>query len=120
MGPKKGLSAFIKKQKTTKEKKTTGTEEESSAPTTGDQIKLADAEVQQTQKPNSKNTPANKKAESSDEEEDELELAGQMSHGNIKEYKDVAKDKSKESGWDMAKLDEEKAVEESKTTDTKA
>jgi len=46
MGPKKGLSAFIKSQKTTKEKKTTvTTEEKASAPTTGEQIKAADAEV---------------------------------------------------------------------------
>lgn len=72
--------------------------------------------MKQTQVQNAKNTPAaNKKAESSDEEEDELELAGQMSHGNIKEQKDVANlNKGKEAGWDMAKLDEEKAAEESK------
>ena len=119
MGPKKGLSAFIKSQKTTKDKKTT--EEQSSAPTTGDQIKSADAEVQQTQKQTAKNTPANKKAESSDEEEDELELANkQMSYDNIKEHRDVANlNKGKESGWDMAKLDEEKA-EESKNAGAKA
>ena len=38
-----------------------------------------------------------------------------MRHGNIKEQKDVANlNKGKEAGWDMAKLDEEKAAEESK------
>jgi len=39
-----------------------------------------------------------------------------MRHGNIKEQKDIANlNKGKEAGWDMAKLDEEKAAEESKT-----
>jgi hypothetical protein len=43
-----------------------------------------------------------------------------MSHGNIKEQKDVANlDKGKEAGWDMAKLDEEKAAEESKNAGAK-
>lgn len=90
MGPKKGLSNFIKKNQK-KEKKTTGAAEATSAPTTGEQIKAADAEVAKTQQLDAKNTPGANKADSSDEEEDELELANkQMSYGNIKENKDIA------------------------------
>merc|ERR1712166_1071926 len=44
----------------------------------------------------------------------------QMSYGNVKEQRDVANlNKGNEAGWDMAKLDEEKA-EESKTAGAKA
>jgi len=43
-----------------------------------------------------------------------------MSYGNVKEQRDVANlNKGNEAGWDMAKLDEEKA-EESKTAGAKA
>lgn len=120
MGPKKGLSAFIKSQKKTTSTKDKNAEDQSPA-TTGEQVKAADAEVKQTQAQNAKNTPAagNKKAESSDEEEDELELAGQVHHGNIKEQKDVANlNKGKDAEWDMAKLDGENA-EESKNAGAK-
>jgi len=86
MSEKKSLSAFINKNKKTK--KPTGAADTATAAeeehARDEQAKMDNAKVQ-------KNTPASGKIESSDEEEDELEVASKhLSYGTIKENKDVA------------------------------
>jgi hypothetical protein len=82
MSDKKGLSAFLKKNQKKGAKAKAGGPTEA-VETTAEETKAHDAEV--VQSPAKVDPKA--KADSSDEEEDEL--AG-LSYGNIKEKKDVA------------------------------
>jgi len=83
MSDKKGLSAFLKKNQKKGNKAKAGGPATETAETAVEETKAHDAEVAQSP---TKADPKGK-ADSSDEEEDEL--AG-LSYGNIKEKKDVA------------------------------
>ena len=110
---KKGLSAFIKKQQTKKEKKS------GEAATQGEVQKAQDIEVEAKKDQVSKNTTsgAGKKEESSDEEEDELDVAKKQINYKKIVGKDIsvanahAGDKNKKEGYG---LDEENTQEDAK------
>jgi len=115
MSDKKGLSAFINKNKKTKKPKATGEQADANK-----EEKVVEAQAQKEQEEVKKNTPAGN--DSSDEEVDELDMATkQINYANIKENAQVSAaaggdEKKHGFGYD----DDESAPEKNQSKEKKA